>query len=446
MSVLDNVIEEYQNALKSVFSSSVKETSIQEPATSESQTQKTNDSISKVEKIVDDPSSELMRVLIARTALAQVLTLNKSIDSKSLRYINDLDKELKEIVKRFNNSDDHLDFTDWRAIVQPPESAWWWYLDENNEKAKTKLNYFWTVFRWPAWILIVIALTILIEFAKRFLTGNLDILSTVLQGFLTFLVGGSIYQGVKQFFEGTGRASGKEISKSKQSPSTAFVILFLLCVVPAGFIMYRLPDIVQKYSDQCHDDYYEGNYTSAIKNCELAIKLQPGDAESHYNLGSSYEQFLEYDKATSEYQTAILANNEFHAPYINLARLHMLRRNDFSGALSLLNKALTLKIDAPEKDKNQFILYPIYKNRGWANLGLKFYKQAEEDLSQALEFRPDGAEAHYLMALVMEAQNRRDRAVDEWKECEYWGTQHEEEIEPSWLGQARERLKQGEAK
>jgi hypothetical protein len=54
-----------------------------------------------------------------------------------------------------------------------------------------------------------------------------------------------------------------------------------------------------------------------------------------------------------------------------------------------------------------WIVFNLFKNRGWANLELGYHRQAGEDLEWALSKR-NGPAAHYLLGRVHDAQNRKD--------------------------------------
>jgi tetratricopeptide (TPR) repeat protein len=142
----------------------------------------------------------------------------------------------------------------------------------------------------------------------------------------------------------------------------------------------------------------------------------------------------------AEYKSAILADQEFYSPYHNLARLYIVQRNDNAGALRLLDKALGLKVEGTQEVQN-LVRYAMYKNHGWANLGLKNYSAARDDLEQALRLNGEGAEAYCLLAQVSEAQKDKGGAAESWRVCGELGAERVGEIEPHWVGLAKEKLR-----
>lgn len=169
------------------------------------------------------------------------------------------------------------------------------------------------------------------------------------------------------------------------------------------------------------------------------MSLDPDYAVAQYNLATAYEDVLQFDKAVAEYQAALATDPKFYAVYNNLARLYLLRRKDYAGALNVLNMALALRPSEP------YIRYSLYKNRGWAHFGLGLYDLATDDLAEALQSRNDGAAAHCLLAQVLEANNKSDSATKEWEACVAYAPDNGD-VESIWLSLAQERLRQGEAK
>src|SRR5262249_43902327 len=145
-----------------------------------------------------------------------------------------------------------------------------------------------------------------------------------------------------------------------------------------------------------------GDLPGAIRGFQRASSLDPDYAAARYNLATAYEDVVQFDKAIDEYQKALIADPKFYAAHNNLARLYLVRRKEYASALNILNMALALKPPDPR------VLYSLYKNRGWAHFALGLYDLAEEDLTESLGWRNDGAAAHCLLAQVLEAKNARD--------------------------------------
>src|SRR6266849_2675649 len=208
----------------------------------------------------------------------------------------------------------------------------------------------------------------------------------------------------------------------------AFIVLTLVAAMVSAF-----PWIARYYNNQGAQLQQQGQLEAAIQNYRRAIGLKSSYASAHYNLGDAYEEIPKYEKALEEYQRAIDADLTFYPAYINLSRLYILRLKDYGAALSLLDRALSLKPQEPS------VQYSLYKNYGWANFELHNLGQAEQDLRFALGLVQDRGGAHCLLGKVLDAQGRGDNAVGEWESCAAYSTTSD--VEPEWRNQAQERLR-----
>jgi tetratricopeptide (TPR) repeat protein len=204
-------------------------------------------------------------------------------------------------------------------------------------------------------------------------------------------------------------------------------------------IYFSLPALARLYNSSAIRFQQTGDLTAAIRGYQRASSLDPDYAAARYNLATAYEDVVEFDKAIDEYQKALIADPKFYAAHNNLARLYLVGRKEYASALNILNMALALKPSDPH------IRYSLYKNRGWAHFALGLYDLAEEDLTESVRSRNDGAAAHCLLAQVLEAKKTPDSAIKEWERCLAYAPGNED-VESIWLSVAQERLRQGEAR
>ncbi len=163
---------------------------------------------------------------------------------------------------------------------------------------------------------------------------------------------------------------------------------------------------------------------AAIADYEWALRFSSGYAEAHYNLGDTYEEIPDYDKAMEQYQRAVDADPTFYPAYSNLSRLYIMRQRDYGAAMRLLDRALSMQPQEPA------VQYSLHKNYGWANFELGHLGQAEQNLRQADGLDPRRGSAHCLLAKVLEKQGRATDALPEWESCLAYSNQAE--VEPEW--------------
>jgi tetratricopeptide (TPR) repeat protein len=387
-----------------------------------------------VEK-ADDSPQKVMSVLVARDGVARALSDQQPPSTETVIRLAELDERLKAAATTINVIIGQATLVKWRETMQPPASAWWWHLDER-VAAEDKPAPLWMVF---AGICIAISISLAVEISIRFLSTGADFLGvfSVLSQVLLILLTGSTFTqaGMEELDRVLSRLGIERRFQDEWKAGLAFGVLLILLA-----LRFLLPGIARYYNDQGVRLQQSGSVTSAIENYKRAISLNPDYAEAHYNLATTYEDVLEYDKALGEYQTALRTDPKLYLAYNNLARLYMLHQNDFTNALSLLNIALEMKLDL-DRSQQTYVQYSFLKNRGWANLGLKYLRLAETDLRQALMLRADGAAAHCLLAQVLEAQANSQAALTEWEACLRY--EKNDVVEANWLGLARERLSQG---
>ena len=379
----------------------------------------------------DALSPHVMSTLLTRDRIAQVVLTSTPAPSE-LSTLAALDQRLQQAATRIDQSVGRATLVAWREAMLPPAGAWWWRLDERAADAEPKPHPLWAVI---AGFFLTISISITADIARRFLAVGPDavgVFSTLLQGFLTFLAGRSLI--------GAGQRSLEHLLATlnirRRYSHIANAVLALLVLLLVIGLRLALPLIAAYYSDQGVIMQQKGNVTGAIMNYQRAISLSANDAKAHYNLGTAYEDITANDLAIASYQTALRNDAIMYRAYNNLARVYMARRNDFASALPLLNIALELTI--PDAERTE-VRYSLLKNRGWANLGLTFLRQAESDLQDALAIRPDGASAHCLMAQMYEARGNSAAARNSWESCLRFGNS-DPSVEARWVGLARERL------
>jgi Tfp pilus assembly protein PilF len=298
------------------------------------------------------------------------------------------------------------------------------------------------------WILLTAlmataSITILIDIIQRFVSGGSDRMSivrnfiqaplVVVQAVLALLAGGALVDPARQWVERLLARMGlyRDYGVVKRLIISACVLVFVLAA------RLCLPLVSVYYNERGERAVERRDLTAAVYDYERALSLNPDYAQAHYGLAAVYEGLQKYDDAIREYGQAIRLDSRFGHARNNLARL-LLRRgkeNDYEDALQMVNEELN------NSPADAGLQYSLYKNQAWANYELKNYQQAENGLRRAILLREDGAAAHCLLGMVLEAQ-KRPGAGDEWEDCVRYEP-GERDIEARWLSYARERLMGG---
>jgi Flp pilus assembly protein TadD len=196
------------------------------------------------------------------------------------------------------------------------------------------------------------------------------------------------------------------------------------------------PDLSKKkeekpeiYNNRGLENYLAERLPQAVSDFTKALELDPNFAETHYNLGSLYEDLRDFDRARSEYRLAMLGG--LTAAYNNLARLYILEK-DYAAAVDLLLKGL--KVAEHEAEK-----YALRKNLGWARLGQNRYAEAKAELLTAIDLDRKQASAYGLLAQALEGLGEKAEALVAWENCLRYASSYRPD-EDTWIDLARQRL------
>lgn len=196
------------------------------------------------------------------------------------------------------------------------------------------------------------------------------------------------------------------------------------------------PDLSKKkeekpeiYNDRGLVHYLAERLPQAVSDFTKALELDPDFAETHYNLGSLYEDLRDFDRARSEYRLAMLGG--LTAAYNNLARLYILEK-DYAAAVDLLLKGLKVAEYKAEK-------YALRKNLGWARLGQGRYAEAKAELLTAIDLDRKQASAYGLLAQALEGLGEEVESLVAWENCLRYASSYRPD-EDTWIDLARQRL------
>lgn len=163
------------------------------------------------------------------------------------------------------------------------------------------------------------------------------------------------------------------------------------------------PTDAKTYYQMGNDFYEKGDYDKATENYNMAILLNPVFSEAYFNRALSYYQLKNFDKSIADYtksmeldpQNPIIYNNRGDAFY---------RKQDFQSAVKDYDKAITL---------NPNYLKAFY-NRGLSYASIEEYEKAVEDFSKVISLKADFAEAYHLRGLAYEYAGTISNAIGDY--------------------------------
>ena len=155
------------------------------------------------------------------------------------------------------------------------------------------------------------------------------------------------------------------------------------------------------------DLYEQGNYGAAIEQFQLAIQNNPGDADSYYNLGATYQRLgkLTHDPAYSQqaeqYYRLALDMNPNHADCNRGMAVLYVEENRPTEAFALLHRWTQRSPGCPEPRIELARLYEEFGNRDLARTHLE----------EALALQPSNPRALTALGKLKEDSGDRTQAL-----------------------------------
>ncbi len=157
----------------------------------------------------------------------------------------------------------------------------------------------------------------------------------------------------------------------------------------------------------CQD---QGDVSCSFFHYNEAFRLNPNYWAAHYNLGNLYDDRRDYLRAIEQYQTVIASGSSLAVDAANnLSRIKNIQGH-FGEAVVLVKQNL-LQTDDPISQA------ALYKNLGWAELGLRRYTIAEAYLERSIQLDKERADSYCLLAQVKESEKKPYEASQLWESC-----------------------------
>ncbi|MEO0825002.1 MAG: tetratricopeptide repeat protein [Cyanobacteria bacterium J06635_15] len=315
----------------------------------------------------------------------------------------------------------------WQNSFQPPPTDWWWHFEPPKDP-RDRVDWLWNSLTLAA---LTANLALVTDIASRFFTGAPGVLSSfaaIAPSVLTLFAGGGALtkagrMAIKHVLSQIG------ISKHRWHEAQFAIsgsLLMLLMIFHTS-----LPNIARFYNNRGEIQFYEaGKIVSAQGDFQKALALNPDYAKAQFNLGATYEELQEPDKAEMEYRKALSA--DYLPAYNNLAHLYIVQE-EFDRAIPFLQQGLSIFDPALHEPG---LAYALHKNLGWARLKQARLPEAEAELQQAIALDPERADAYCLLAQVLEQQDQAATALPQWENCLKYARVQDD----LWIDQAQQRI------
>jgi tetratricopeptide (TPR) repeat protein len=177
-------------------------------------------------------------------------------------------------------------------------------------------------------------------------------------------------------------------------------------VIPTSYVEQEPPAFIQYFQEGLrHSD--EGDWLSAVKHFEMAVKLRPNFFHGNFNLGSAYGNLGDDERAYKFFRKAVeLYSNEPLAQYYLGLAAGMLGKVDVSLTSLIKAERLGLELTAERAKELAWAYFTIgfemtsqaeREGQSSPRSATVTWRKAEKVLSRAVELHSALVEAHFLL-------------------------------------------------
>lgn len=162
--------------------------------------------------------------------------------------------------------------------------------------------------------------------------------------------------------------------------------------------------------------YHESAFKDAISSFEKALALQPKFIEAENNLGLSWRELNNTEKAKAAFETAISWQTDSPLdpqPFLNLGTL-LAEENQLEKARESLERAAAISPGNPK----------IHEELGHVYEASNQLAKAQAELEQATKLAPTIPSLHFKLGQIYRREGLVERAKQEFAQCEYLNSTH----------------------
>jgi len=173
----------------------------------------------------------------------------------------------------------------------------------------------------------------------------------------------------------------------------------------------RIEPHASSYNYRGWAEYSLGNYVNAVRDFTSQIKMsEKDDPEGYFNRALAKSELGDFSGAIQDNKKAIEIYEDFSMAYNNLGWTYF-ERNELDKALKYINIAI-------EKDANNFV---AYDSRAEIKLNQNNYKGAIEDCKTAIQIDPYYANSFFIMGIAYYKLGETSKACENWSKAGQYG-------------------------
>ena len=349
--------------------------------------------IRALDRLNEDPEA-LLEALLARDRIAAWLLENQWQQMDQARRLVAYDKGLRERVSASMLR--HL--PDWRASMQPPDTAWWWFLDQ-------RLSLPWYLL---AAIFALFTATMAAEIIRRLWSGVPDTYAIFGTLFILLLTASPLLKQGREltdwsldrlsFFRQRQHMRGPTMAVAAGGAFTLIVVVWLLLPAAARALNNRGAEELAIFLNEKNSPSARQHLAEALWSLEMATALDPEQETAYQNLAEVYKYLARPDDALAWYRSALNRDATFVPAYAGLSRLYN-QRGEAAAAEQMALAGLEIGCTAlpaiiddrlaeglPLQERaaaiqDAYVAYVLCHDL-YANLGLAAFAQAKSTLAE----------------------------------------------------------------
>ncbi|OFX74415.1 MAG: hypothetical protein A2X12_12265 [Bacteroidetes bacterium GWE2_29_8] len=153
-----------------------------------------------------------------------------------------------------------------------------------------------------------------------------------------------------------------------------------------------------------------GQFKESLPYYSAYMKEEKENQEAYLWRGTAYNRVDSFDLAIKDYEYVLKLNKNNDEAYFRIGVVYF-DIKQYDKAIEFIDKSIQLNKD------NQSIASQKYSYRGFANYYLKKYEDAANDLHNAVKINPKDIASYTQRAIVLQAMNRFDLAIDNYTEA-----------------------------
>ncbi|MEA2327914.1 MAG: hypothetical protein QOE68_2873, partial [Thermoanaerobaculia bacterium] len=303
-------------------------------------------------------AGDIRDVLTARESLSRAIQSTDVIYGELIERIATMDRECRLLLKRSLVGAEQM--TAWREASGADPTSWWW-----SSAVRLPLSRLHAALNGVAWLSISVALTALIQLSRRIVATD-EFWGVIVQSYFALLVTGTIMQFAR---DAVMERSAK--SPLMRTTISTCVLAFLLLL----FAFLAVPQVRKLAVLKSNDALWakeRGDFAASVDLYEQAVRLDPENAVTHYNLAKAAESVADYDLADREFRAAIRfdRSQKLYNPWFGAAKLALIQHHDPRMALRFLARGADVS-SRGGGGVSRDVDYALGKYRGWAYLEMK---------------------------------------------------------------------------